>query len=302
MNRTRLFSLLAAVSIIGITLPVLPASATDNSGLNVAVYTNTVNPGNTPDRTATYTLCPNAWTHVDNIDSDYDEAFNGVVAGCQVDSVLVHYTGFVTFPDSGSYSFLALADDGFWMALDGNAVITGDWYDKGRGGNPYQNVTIVGGQEYAIDAWFYENGGGANATLQYMLEGRDSNWITVPTDFFKTVSVPKTIDVSFDTEGGEEISTVTYNNGDAGLVLPIPTRDGYVFTGWAKDSAEGLIIDTETYTPDAPVTLHALWSIIIEDQVKRTLAETGSAPLPIGLFSLLLLVGGLVVIRKTKRS
>lgn len=298
MNKPRLFSLLAAVSIIGITLPVLPASATDNSGLNVAVYT--YEGGGSPDRTATYTLCPNAWTHADNIDSDFDQL--GSVAGCQPDSVIVHYTGFITFPDSGSYSFLALADDGFWMALDGNAVITGDWYDKGRDGNPYQNVTIVGGQEYAIDAWFYENGGGANATLQYMLEGRDSNWITVPTDFFKTASVPKTIDVSFDTEGGEEISTVTYNNGDAGLVLPIPTRDGYVFTGWAKDSAEGLIIDTETYTPDAPVTLHALWSLIIEDQVKRTLAETGSAPLPIGLFSLLLLVGGLVVIRKTKRA
>jgi uncharacterized repeat protein (TIGR02543 family) len=300
MYKTRLFSGLAAASIIGIILPALPASATDNSGLNVAVYT--YEGGGSPDRTATYTLCPNAWTHVDNIDSDYDQAFNGVVAGCQVDYVLVHYTGFVTFPDSGSYSFLALADDGFWMALDGNAVITGDWYDKGRGGNPYQNNAIVGGQEYAIDAWFYENGGGANATLQYMLEGRDSNWITVPTDFFKTVSVPKTIDVAFDTEGGEEISTVTYNNGDAGLVLPTPTRDGYVFTGWAKDSVEGLIIDTETYTPDAPVTLHALWSIIIEDQVKRTLAETGSAPLPIGLFSLLLVVGGLIVIRKTKRS
>jgi uncharacterized repeat protein (TIGR02543 family) len=298
MNKTRFFSLLAAVSIIGITLPALPASATDNSGLNVAVYT--YEGGGSPDRTATYTLCPNAWTHADNIDSDFDGL--GSVAGCQPDSVIVHYTGFVTFPDSGSYSFLALADDGFWMALDGNAVITGDWYDKGRGGNPYQNIAIVGGQEYAIDAWFYENGGGASATLQYMLQERDTNWITVPTDFFKTVSIPKTIDVAFDTEGGEEISTVTYNNGDAGLVLPTPTRDGYVFTGWAKDSVEGLIIDTETYTPDAPVTLHALWSIIIEDQIKRTLAETGSSPLPIGLFSLLLVVGGLVVIRKTKRS
>jgi uncharacterized repeat protein (TIGR02543 family) len=300
MSKFQLFSSVAVAAIIGLTLTTSPSLAAENDGLNVAVYT--YEGGSSPDRTATYTLCPNAWTHVDNIDSDYDQAFNGVVAGCQVDSVLVHYTGFVTFPDSGSYSFLALADDGFWMALDGNAVITGDWYDKGRGGNPYQNNAIVGGQEYAIDAWFYENGGGASATLQYMLQERDTNWITVPTDFFKTVSIPKTIDVAFDSEGGEEISTVTYNNGDAGLVLPTPTRDGYVFTGWAKDSVEGLIIDTETYTPDAPVTLHALWSIIIEDQVKRTLAETGSSPLPIGLFSLLLVVGGLVVIRKTKRS
>jgi hypothetical protein len=47
MNKTR-FSLLAAVSIIGITLPALPASASDNSGLNVAVYT--YEGGGSPDR------------------------------------------------------------------------------------------------------------------------------------------------------------------------------------------------------------------------------------------------------------
>ena len=124
MFKTRLFSLVVAVSIIGISLPAFPASATDNSGLNVAVYTD----DGSYDRTATHALCPNAWTHADNIDSDFDVL--GSVAGCQPDGVLVHYTGFITFPDSGSYSFLALADDGFWMALDGNAVITDDWYGK----------------------------------------------------------------------------------------------------------------------------------------------------------------------------
>jgi uncharacterized repeat protein (TIGR02543 family)/LPXTG-motif cell wall-anchored protein len=188
------------------------------------------------------------------------------------------------------------------MALDGNAVITGDWYDKGRGGNPYQNNAIVGGQEYAIDAWFYENGGGANATLQYMLEGRDSDWITVPTAFFKTVSVPQVVDVAFDTEGGDAISPITYNNGDAALVLPTPTKEGFVFSGWAKDSLVGLIIDSETYTPDASVTLHAIWTKIVVDDVQITLADTGFSPWPLVFFALAFVAGGLVVIRKTKRS
>ncbi|MBJ7280639.1 MAG: InlB B-repeat-containing protein [Rhodoluna sp.] len=298
MSKFRLFSSVAVAAIIGLTLTTSPSLAAENEGLNVAVYT--YEGGGSPDRTATYTLCPNAWTHADNIDSDFDQL--GSVAGCQPDSVIVHYTGFVTFPDSGSYSFLALADDGFWMSLDGNGVITGDWYDKGRYGDPYQNIAIVGGQEYAIDAWFYENGGGANATLQYMLEGRDSDWITVPTAFFKTTSVPQFIDVAFDTEGGEAISTVTYQNGDDGLVLPTPAKDGFVFSGWAKDSLDGLIIDTETYIPDAAVTLHAIWTKILDDDVKRTLADTGFSPWPLVFFGLAFVAGGLVVIRKTKRS
>jgi len=138
--------------------------------------------------------------------------------------------------------------------------------------------------------------------LQYMLEGRDSDWITVPTAFFKTTSVPQFIDVAFDTEGGEAISTVTYQNGDDGLVLPTPAKDGFVFSGWAKDSLDGLIIDTETYIPDAAVTLHAIWTKILDDDVKRTLADTGFSPWPLVFFGLAFVAGGLVVIRKTKRS
>lgn len=298
MNKYRLISLAAVVSVIGFTLPAIPAAAADNSGLNVDVYT--YEGAISPDRSATYTLCPNAWTHVDNIDADFDQL--GSVAGCQPDQVIVHYTGFVTFPDSGSYSFIDLADDGSWMSLDGNAVISGDWVDKGRDGGTYPDIAIVGGQEYAIDAWFYEHGGGASNTLQYMLQGRDTNWITVPTAFFKTVSVPQVMDVAFDTEGGDAISTVTYHNGDPGLVLPTPTKEGFVFSGWAKDSLDGLIIDTETYTPDTAVTLHAIWTKIMVDYVKRTLAETGVSPWPLTMLALLLVVGGLVVIRKTKRS
>jgi len=296
MNKTRLFSLVAAVSIIGITLPAFPASATDNSGLNVAVYAD----DGSYNRTDTNTLCPNAWTHVDNIDSDFDVL--GTVAGCQPDRVLVHYTGFVTFPNTGSYSFLALADDGFWMSLDGDAIITDDWYGKGRGGNTYADVAIEGGHEYAFDAWYFEGGGAGSVTLEYKPEGA-SDFIVVPKEFLTTVATPKTFDVAFDTEGGDAISTVTYNVGSPALTLPTPTKEGFIFSGWAKDSLDGLNIDTDTYTPDAPVTLHAIWTKVINtDDVKRTLAETGFSPLPLVLFASLFVIAGLLVIRKTKRS
>lgn len=295
MKKTALHSVAGLVALVGLTLPIAPASADDNSGLDVAVFT--YDGGGSPDRSATYTPCQNAWTHIENIDSDFDTL--GTVAGCSPDRVIVHYTGFVTFPDTGSYSFTGQADDGFTLTLDGTSIID-EWVDKGRGGGTYTDIAIQGGHPYVLDSWFYENGGGANVTLSYMLQGRDTSWITIPQAFFSTS--PKTFQVSFDTEGGEAINPVTFNFGDDALTLPTPTKDGFVFSGWAKDSLDGLIIDTETYTPDAAVKLHAVWTQFIQDQVKRTLAETGFSPWPIGLFAMVLVAGGLVVIRKTKRS
>ena len=174
---------------IGITFVVFsqllfasPASAESVSGLNVEVYT--YDPSIRPDRVP-YTLCKDAWTHVDSIDQMYDDNNGGIVAGCQDNFVLVHYTGFVTFPDSGTYAFQALADDGFWLSLDETPVVTNDWFDKGRWGGVYSDVNIVGGHTYALDAWYYEYGGGANATLTYS-PNNGNTWSTVPTEFFTT--------------------------------------------------------------------------------------------------------------------
>ena len=158
------------------------ASADSVSGLNLTVYT--YDPSIRPDRVP-YTLCDGAWTHVDNIDQMYDDNNGGIVAGCQDNFVLVHYTGFVTFPDSGTYTFEALADDGFYLSLDETPIITNDWYDKGRWGGIYPDIQIVGGHTYALDAWYYEYGGGANATLTYSTDNGNT-WSTVPPEFFTT--------------------------------------------------------------------------------------------------------------------
>ena len=174
---------------IGITFVVftqilfsIPAAADTVSGLNVEVYT--YDSSSTPDRVP-YTPCEGAWTHVDNIDQLYDDNNGGIVAGCQDNFVLVHYTGSVTFPTSGTYAFQALADDGFYMTLDETPVITNDWVLKGRWGNVYPDVNIVGGHTYTLDAWYYEFTGGANATLTYSPDNGNT-WSTVPTEFFTT--------------------------------------------------------------------------------------------------------------------
>jgi hypothetical protein len=159
------------------------AQAEPTVGLNVKVYS--YDPGNSPERQP-YTLCEGAWTHVDNIDSDFDAQFGGVVAGCQPDFVLVHFTGSVRFPDSGTYAFQALADDGFWLSLDDTPVITNDWVLKGRSGSVYSNISIVGGHAYNLDAWYYEYGGGANVTLTYSPDN-GSTWATIPSSFYTSL-------------------------------------------------------------------------------------------------------------------
>lgn len=192
-----------------------------------------------------YTLCNDtvstAWTHVDNIDADYDGQYGGIVAGCRGDFVLMHYTGAVTFPDSGTYAFRAWADDGFYMSLDGTPVITNDWVLKGRWGNVYPDVPIVGGHTYSLDAWYYEFTGGANATLTYSPDNGNT-WSTVPTEFFTTdgstpvftpdpfLNAPTNVQATVD---GTDVKVTWDNPQDSGTAV-----ERYAVS-WTYDGAPG---------------------------------------------------------------
>ena len=71
------------------------------------------------------------------------------------------------------------ADDGFYMSLDGQPVIN-NWTLKGCGGN-WNSVSLQAGKSYAIDAWFYEWGGGACSTLYYQ---SNNNWGVAPASWY----------------------------------------------------------------------------------------------------------------------
>lgn len=66
--------------------------------------------------------------------------------------------------------------------------------------------------------------------------------------------------VSFETNGGSEVASIVYTDGDAAITLPTPTRDGFTFIGWYTDAAlKGKALG-ETYVPTADVTLYARWT------------------------------------------
>jgi hypothetical protein len=88
---------------------------------------------------------------------------------------------------------MAPADDGFWMSFDGTPIITNDWVLKGRWGQTYPDVQIEGGRSYALDAWFYEFGGGASTTLMYSPDN-GLTWAVVPAEFFTTEPTVPVVD------------------------------------------------------------------------------------------------------------
>jgi hypothetical protein len=77
---------------------------------------------------------------------------------------MLHYTGYLT-PTENITSLRGLADDGFYLDVNGVNAIN-NWTLKGCSGN-WNSVNLQAGQSYAIDAWFYEWGGGACSILNY---------------------------------------------------------------------------------------------------------------------------------------
>ena len=127
-------------------------------GLTVRVYNNL--PTSNPQRSDTaYNLC--LTTTLTNIEANWG---GGDILGCGGERVLIHYTGYITPTENVTY-LMNQADDGFYMDINGSNVIN-NWTLKGCGGN-WNSVQLQAGQSYAIDAWFFEWGGGACSTLFY---------------------------------------------------------------------------------------------------------------------------------------
>lgn len=165
----------------------LPAQSTiPNPGLRVDVYSTR---GQSPEPKPNYVLCStqnvNAWTSVESIDHEFDRDFQGIVAGCDYDEVLVHYSGYLTWPRTEKVTLRAIADDGFYMTLDGQLVID-DWNYKPCSG-PIVERDFIANKPQKLDAWFFEGGGGACSTLTAVQNGE---FLPIPKEAFTKNAFP----------------------------------------------------------------------------------------------------------------
>jgi hypothetical protein len=98
--------------------------------------------------------------------------------------VIVNYYGYITIPTAGTYTFYNASDDGFYMKIDG-AVVINDWQEQGtQYYNGIGTKTFASAGTYAIDVWYYENGGGAASMLFWNLNGSIQ---TVSAEYYTTV-------------------------------------------------------------------------------------------------------------------
>lgn len=107
-----------------------------------------------------------------------------ILGSGRIDQVIVHWVGYINLTAAGTYTFKAISDDGIMVTI-GDTKVINSWVDGGtaydRTGTPtYYNAGI-----YAIDIWYYENGGGQGTVLQWLVNG---TYQTIPTTVYATDS------------------------------------------------------------------------------------------------------------------
>jgi len=86
-------------------------------------------------------------------------------AGLSSTQYSVRWTGQVLAPNSGTYTFSTVSDDGIRLMVDGKTLIN-DWSDhSARTDNG--TITLTGGQKYSIEVDYYQDGGSAVAELMW---------------------------------------------------------------------------------------------------------------------------------------
>lgn len=70
---------------------------------------------------------------------------------------------------------------------------------------------------------------------------------------------PESFTVSFDTDGGSDVPSVTVLDGETFDKPDDPTKEGFTFEGWYKEAELTNIWAFETDTVTANITLYAKW-------------------------------------------
>jgi YVTN family beta-propeller protein len=100
--------------------------------------------------------------------------------GLGIDNFSVRWVGQVEAPQTGSYQFQTISDDGVRLWVNGVLVIN-NWTDHAATANTGAAVNLAAGVKYSIVMEFYERGGQATAQLLWKTPGQ-SGFVAVPKD------------------------------------------------------------------------------------------------------------------------
>jgi hypothetical protein len=121
--------------------------------------------------------------NVPNVDFQWG---SGSVLGGPSEDVIVRFTGSIRSDSTQDISFLATADDGTKLYIDG-ILVASDWVDKGGGGTTTAPISFTAGVPKTIELMYYENGGGANVFLHWDQSG---SMDIIPASAFTSQAAP----------------------------------------------------------------------------------------------------------------
>jgi hypothetical protein len=155
-------------------------------------------------------------TTVPNINFQWD---GGSVLGGPAEDIIVRFTGSILSTTTQDISFLATADDGTKLYIDG-VLIADDWFDKGGGGTISDPVSFTAGVPKTIELMYYENGGGASVNLYWDQSG---SMEIIPSEAF-TSQAPEILTIgaptSLNVVDSATAVTVTWNAPTDGTRQP----------------------------------------------------------------------------------
>ena len=203
----------------------------------------------------------------------------GPAQGLQADNFMARWTGYVTVPTSGTYTFGASSDDGIRVKVN-----TGSWQtaldyftDLGSTvwGSSAQGVSLQAGRQYPIQVDWFEHGGAANIDLMVKGNGYDAQeipptWLTPDAN-----ALPSQWKLGVDVDGDVGYERLRVSNNSVILEDSTGSTHEYTYTNGAykppvnedgtlsKNSDNGYtFIDTDgrTYIFDATGKLTSLTS------------------------------------------
>ena len=125
---------------------------------------------------------------------------SGSILGGPSEDVIIRFTGSILSNETKNISFLATADDGTRLYIDG-VLVADDWVDKGGGGTTTDPISFTAGVPKTIELMYYENGGGANVFLNWDQSGSmdiipASAFTSQAAPVVKTIGAPRNLTVS----------------------------------------------------------------------------------------------------------
>ena len=137
----------------------------------------------------------------------------------------------------------------FIVAFDNEGTKTTETIAKG---DKLTAPTTQTKEGYRFGGWYYDNNGGKAKW--------DFDTDTVTRAMTLTAKWVQTYTVAFDTNGGSAVAPVTVDTGSTVTKPADPTKSGYTFGGWYKDSTLQTPWDFANGTVTADTTLYAKWT------------------------------------------